>query len=280
MFERFTRSWALAGQCWGVLMGDKTLLVFPALSTLSLLAVTTSFALPGLALIRAAIGTALAPVKSMAVMGFLWYFVNFLIVFFFNTALVSVALKRLNGETATVADGLQLAVSRIPSIVMYAVIAASVGTVLKIVENRIGGIGRIVAGSVGFAWSIASAMVVPVLAAENVGPIDAIRRSVELLRRNWGENLIGNAGIGVVATFLFGVVIAAGGGLFVVGLKLRSITLMALGILGSIAALIAVSLVNSTLHSIYMAALYRYADGGKHSQGIDSQLLAGAFRRR
>jgi hypothetical protein len=44
--------------------------------------------------------------------------------------------------------------------------------------------------------------------------------------------------------------------------------------------LILVGLVSSTLHSIYTAALYRYATGAKDNAGIDGDLLAAAYRQK
>ena len=77
----------------------------------------------------------------------------------------------------------------------YALIAATVGTILRAIEERVGFIGRIVVAIIGAGWTLATAMTLPVLIEEGVGPIDAISRSLALLRRNWGENLIGNGGI-------------------------------------------------------------------------------------
>src|SRR5580692_9366884 len=50
VFDRISRSWSLAGQCWNVLKEDPALLVFPLLSSLVLLVLLGSFALPVYAL--------------------------------------------------------------------------------------------------------------------------------------------------------------------------------------------------------------------------------------
>jgi hypothetical protein len=82
--------------------------------------------------------------------------------------------------------------------VVYALIAATVGTLLRAIAERVGIIGRLIVGLVGVGWTVATALVVPILAAENVGPVEAIGRSVDLIKKSWGENIIGNAGIGIV----------------------------------------------------------------------------------
>src|SRR5215212_10751368 len=73
--------------------------------------------------------------------------------------------------------------------------------------------GRIVISLIGFAWNIATYLVVPVLAAEDIGPIDAVKRSTQLLKRTWGEQLVGNAGVGAV----FGLMMF---GIFLIGIPL------------------------------------------------------------
>src|SRR5262249_37193960 len=129
-----------------------------------------------------------------AVVLFAFYFVQYVVIIFFNSALVGAALMHLRGERATLGDGLRIAMSRLPAILGYAVIAATVGMILRAIEERAGFIGRWIAGLLGAAWSLATFMVVPLLVSQQIGPIDAVQRSAQLLKRTWGENLIGNAG--------------------------------------------------------------------------------------
>ena len=103
----------------------------------------------------------------------MFYVLSYTIVMFFNSALIAVVLQRLDGEPAGVGDGLQAALSNLPAIIGYALIAAMVGTILRAIEDRVGFIGRIVTAIIGGAWTLATAMTLPVLIApENVGPIE------------------------------------------------------------------------------------------------------------
>ncbi len=279
MFTKFSRSWSLAGQCWSVLMDDPVLLVFPLLSSIALIAVLITFALPAWALYHE-LGQAVLR-KNTAYGGlFVFYVVNYAVVFFFNTALIGVVLRRLAGQTATVSDGLRLAFSRLPAVLGYAVIAATVGTILRAIEERVGFIGRIITSFIGAAWTLASAMTLPVLAAENVGPIDALGRSIELLRKNWGENLIGNVGISlaiVVVGIPLGVLAAV---VLIFTISTQNIGLIIVAGLLFVTVFIGLTLVGTTLHTIYTAVLYRYASGNDQGGRIDQQLLAQAFRQR
>jgi hypothetical protein len=209
---------------------------------------------------------------------YVFYVISYTVMMFFNSALISVALRRLDGESAGVREGLAAAWGNFPAIVGYALIAATVGTILRAIEERVGFIGRIVVAIIGAGWTLATAMTLPVLVEENLGPVEAISRSLDLLKDNWGENLIGNSGISLgVAVIAIPLVVIA---------TLVMAGAMSTGALGSIIAgaalfaitLILIGLVSTTLHSIYTAALYRFATGSKENAGIDGDLLAGAYR--
>jgi len=221
---------------------------------------------------------------AIASTGYLWlfvfYWIQYSIVIFFNTALVEVAMRRFDDEDAGVADGLRRAAALLPVILVYAFIAATVGTLLRAIAERVGIIGKIVVGLVGVGWTVATALVVPVLAAENVGPIEAIGRSVELIKKSWGENIIGNAGLGLVFGAIMFLLAITGGVLVFAAFGNRE---WALGIVLAVLLVLAVSLValaQATLQGIYSAALYRFATGDPASGGIDRRLLENAFRTK
>ena len=280
MFDRFARSWKLAGECLRLLLQDKRLLVLPLLSSLAIVLLTASFAVPLLPALSAHRGGARSLSALTYVVLFLFYWLQYAIIFFFNTALVEVAMKRFDGEQASIADGLRRAASLLPVILIYAAIAASVGTLLRLVAERVGILGRIVISLIGLAWSVATALVVPVLAAENVGPIEAIGRSVELIKKAWGEDIIGTAGFGVVFGLITVVTIVCGGLLALVAFGAHRLTLGVLLMVLVILAVCLLALAQATLHGIYSAALYRYARGDSAEGGIDKHLLEGAFRAR
>jgi len=202
------------------------------------------------------------------------------VIVFFNTALAGVALARLRGEPAGLAEGFALARSRLGSIFGYAVIAATVGMLLRSLQERLGLVGRFVVGLIGLAWTVATFLVVPVLASEDVGPVDAVKRSAELLRQTWGENLIGNAGLGAVfgvVVFLAALLLA---GPFIGAVAAHSIVGMVLAGAVLVLGLTMLGLVQSTLQGIYAAALYRYAEAGEVGGGFDQALLESAFRQK
>ena len=281
MFDRFQRSWDLAGECMSLLMEDKSLLIFPLLSSLAMLLVIGSFAVPlfpSFALWSIHGAQAMPPLTYVALFAFYW--LQYSIVIFFNTALIEVALDRFDGQEASIGDGLRRAWSQLTVIVAYALIAATVGLILRVIAERVGIIGRIVVSLIGLAWSVATALVAPVLAAEDVGPIEAIQRSVELIKKAWGEDIIGSAGIGFVFGALIFFAVLVGGSFVVVAFAAHN---TAAGVLLIVIAALVVSLLalaQATLHGIYSAALYRYANGDPAAGGIEPRLLEDAFRAR
>ncbi len=213
---------------------------------------------------------------------FLWYFVTYGIMYFFNAGLIGCALMGLEGKKPTVRDGLQIAWANLSRIAGWAAVAATVGIILQALENiKVGGrggrggfaVGALLAGILGLSWSILTYMVVPVLIVEQVGPIEAIKRSGSLLKKTWGEQVIGAGGIGLM-TFLLALIgvlpvlagVAIGGhGAFAVGLAVALLYWLALGAL------------SSALGGIYRAALYRYSTTGQAPEGFSKEDLEQAF---
>lgn len=280
MFARIQRSWDLARACMRLLMADKSLLAFPLMSSVAMVLIVASFAVPLLAVGSLLRGTgvphSLDALSYLAL--FVFYWIQFSIVIYFNVALVEVALRRMDGKEAGIADGLRRATSRLPTILAYALIAATVGIVLRFIAERIGFLGRIVIALVGLAWAIATALVVPVLVAEEVGPLDVISRSTQLIKKAWGETLIGNAGIGLVFGLLTVLLIAVALGAEAIAGVIGSPTLALLIVAAAVVMFIVLVLTQSALQGIYTAALYRYANGDGATSGVDKGLLESAFR--
>jgi hypothetical protein len=281
MFERLSRSWALIGASASLLQQDRKLLLFPLISMFSLLLVLISFAIP--VFLTMGLSDTLERLANNDVsrrcylVVFLFYLTQYFIIFFFNVALVSCSMTRLDGGTPSVREGLRVALSKAHVILGYAFIAATVGMILRAVEERVGFIGRFIVMLIGAAWSMATYLVVPVLVVNEVGPLRAIEVSTELLKRTWGESVIGQFGIGIGFVLIY-IGIFAGGALVVCGAVLtHSPVVIALAVLALAITLIFAVLVHSALSGIYAAVLYRYATTGECAPGFNSLVLQGAF---
>ena len=280
MLERLSRSWRLFKASASVLMQDQELLLFPLISLGALVVLVLSFAAPVIGLAFAG-GFQTHPgggwSASAYVLGFLFYFSQYFVIFFFNTALVGAAMIRLEGGTPTFRDGLRIASDRVGAIATYALIAATVGVILRVLQERLGFIGRIIVGLLGLAWTVATYLVVPVLAVRKVGAVDAVKESAALIKTTWGENVIGQMGLGAVFSFVFLAVAGLGTLLVIAAVMMQSVTAIVAALLVAILLLGVTGLVHSALTGIYSAALYRWATTGKDSMGFEPDTLRLAF---
>ena len=195
-----------------------------------------------------------------------------------GTVDVSVSYLRASLGDPTVADGLRIARSKAGVILGYAAIAATVGLLLKAASEKSGIFGRIVVGLVGMAWTLASFLVVPILVTRDVGPIDAIKESIELLKRTWGENVAGNVGIGMAFGLITVLVVVLAIGLVIAAAAVGGVELaIVVGVVGALAVAL-VAVIQAALSGIYSAAVYRYAVDGIAPAGFGGPQLQAAFQ--
>ncbi len=285
-FFRLSRGWEFAKISYGIIWDFKQLIVFPILSTLSAILIILSFVLPLWAtgsyhrftefLDNA--GNNHDPVVYLT--AFAFYYVNFFIIVFFNTALTACAMKVTQGEVPTVKYGLSVAVKRLPQIAAWALLSAIVGVVLKIIENTHEKIGKIVAALLGSAWTILTYFVVPVLAVEGVGPFKALKLSMTTLKETWGEGLSGNFALGLLS-FLFALPIYL---LLFLGIYLSASsgnTVVAVAIIGvALLVFLIHAAADSAASGVFRALLYNYATGRSMPADLDEDLFATAFGSR
>jgi hypothetical protein len=183
---------------WQILARDRKLLVFPVLSGIVTLFLAASFILP---LFISGVIFRQVPGGGIPwyVLLFLFYVVSYFVAIFFNTALVTCVHSLLQGRETSLGEGLSHAVRHAGSILLWAIIAATVGIVLRAIGERSGILGRIAVAVVGGIWSLVTIFVVPVLVLEDRGVFDAMRESVALFRRTWGESVVGSVSIGVIS---------------------------------------------------------------------------------
>ena len=278
MVAKIRNSWTMIKASAGVLHADKELIVFPIVSAIGVLIVTASFALP---MLMAGFFDALFDGQAQVlgfVVGFLFYIVQYFVIIFANSALVGAAMIRLRGGDPTVGDGVRIAMQHIGPILGYALVSATVGMILRWLSERGKLVGKIVSSIAGMAWNLATYLVVPVLVIEDVGPLEAVKRSATLLKKTWGEQIVGNFGIGAIFGLLFFVLILLAVPVFVLVAMTESIALMVLVGLVFVLALVFLGLINSTLNGIYIAAVYRYAAEGEASGFFDEEMVKGAFK--
>ncbi len=283
MFARIAASWELVKASAAVLRDDQELVVFPIISSFGVMIVTLTFILPMLlanAIDARLLGFQdnLGPLFYLVL--FLFYLAQYFVIFFANTALVGAATIRLSGGNPTLRDGLEIAYERIGAVFGYAMIAATVGLLLRFISERGGAIGRIITSFLGVAWSVTTFLVVPVLVVEEVGPIEAVKRSGQLLKQTWGEQIVGNFGIGAIFGLAIVGVLLVGVPVAILAAMTNSMLLLGLVIVLVVMTIVALVLIQSTLSSIYTAAVYTYATEGNTGGYFREDLVQGAFRQK
>ncbi len=259
---------------WRVLMKDRELIVFPILSGIGVLIAAGAFFLiasvTGTLDRIAAEGADTSPGALDIALSLALYVAGYFIVIFFNAALVAAALERLRGGDPNVGSGLRAAATHLPQILGWAIIAATVGLILQLARGRTDNfLGRVALAIVGGVWAYLTFFVVPVLVAEGLGPIAAIRRSGSLFRRTWGQQVAASFGFGLVYILVVLVAFLPAAAIFAVS-----------PIAGLAAGAVIVGLTVATvqaLEGIFKAALYEFANG-EAPLGFDSGTLSDAYR--
>lgn len=265
-----SRGFRLAKASWGVVKGDPALLWLPVISFLCSLAVVAVF---GLGIVGVGLPTqGESPSPGVYILGFLMYVSLSFVTIFFNAAVIGTAMKRLKGEDASLRDGLALAREHLGKIFVWALITATVGMIIRSLQERAGFIGRLLFGLVGIAWSVLTFFVVPVLLYEEVGVGDAIKRSGSIFRQRWGEQFVGNATIGL-AVFVLAIPVVVVGALIAAALPVVGVPLLVV----AIGALVAVG---AACGGVFNAALYRYATTGESSGAFSIEDMNASFRPR
>jgi hypothetical protein len=267
--NRVTRSFALVGQSYRVLMQDKELMVLPLLSGVLIIGVVLSFFF-GFDL-RSRLET--EDEQLLVVPGLLLYFVTYAIGIFFQAAIVAGATERLRGGDPTIGSALAAAGRRIVPILLWALVAATVGMLLRAIQDRAGFIGKIVVAMVGAAWSLATFFVVPVIVLEEHSIGGSFSRSLDVFKKAWGETFVGGATIGIAAVCAWLTLIAVVGLLAWAGAGVLTFVVGAAG-----AVLLAVLV--PALQGVFVASLYQFATGGTAPAGFDRDLLGHAFTRK
>lgn len=286
----FSRSVGLVKASWGVLRQDKELMLLPAISSItSALCVAPFFGAAFLLSDPQVTTTATATSASanadgftMSPVGYVFLFVAYLlgayVTIFFQTALVLAANDRLTGGSPTLGSALSGAWSNAGRILPWAIVSATVSVVLQAVQQRAGFVGRLVIGLVGLAWTLVTLLVLPILVIEQVGLKEAFTRSATAFKRTWGENVVGNGGIGLVVMLIMLAGLVVTSPVLILGISSSNVPVIVVGVALMVMVVILVSVFGAAMNGVFRTALYRYAVLGEEPPGFTHDQIAGAFR--
>ncbi len=188
-----------------------------------------------------------------------------------HATIIARVMARFHGQSVTNVQAARAALTKTPQLLAWAFINYVVISILRGIGNR-GILGAVVGVLLRAGWMLASFFVVPVILFEDKGAVAAIKRSVELCRARWGENIVGNGALGLIAfaAILLDVAVAV-----VLGLVFAP-----LGAVVGVIGLAAILLVLTVATAAFNAALYWYAvtdqSPGQYSVGD----LQSAYRQK
>jgi hypothetical protein len=279
----FQRSLEILKMSLDVMKKDKELFLFPIVGGIFsiLFVITMIFPIIIVAPTEETIGKGLPFYLAI----FLIYFGLAIIATFFNTCVVYTVKTRFDGRNATFWDSIKFAFSKIHLILAWGAISATVGLILRILDeiaDRMGGIGEIIihilTSILGAVWSIITLFVIPAMVYHNVGPIDAIKKSTAALKHTWGESLIRYYGLGLIQIILIviGIVLGIVFGILTIGIPFVFYTVILLTIIYLVTVIVFFNIANT----IFNTALYVYADTGKAPHAYNNEVIKNAFAKK
>lgn len=287
---RVQRGWEITKSAWHVLKLDKELVVLPILSSIfSILAVVGVVALAllgahylaGISFTDTASTAAEEQSWSYAAL-FVIYLLTAFIVNFFGAAITFGAMERFRGNDPTVRKSIAAAKHHVASIAGFSLLTATIGFILQALEERVPLAGKIALWLVHASWSVASMFAIPVIVMsdKSTGPIEATRKSVDVIKKTWGEAAVSQIGIGFIQMIsIFGWISLYLAVITIIGVAQP--TAVAPALIGltafMVVGLFVTSIVFSALSSIAKAAVYHYATTGESPEMFNKQLMRDAM---
>lgn len=281
---KFKASKMIVAESWALLKRDKEIMWFPVLSSItSLIALIIMGAIYYFVVLSANLsGFQAGNHQALSTAGsyvslIIYYFVMFFIVNFFQAGIYIIAHGRFNGNNLSFSDGINGALKNSGKIALWSLISATVGVVLRAIAERSKIIGKIVAAILGAAWNILTYFSLPSLVIGQRSVIDSFKESASVIRKTWGETIIVTFGVG----FVFGLITFLG---IIVGIVIIIIAPVASVMIGvlvlEIIFIVGISIISSSLGSIFKLALYEYASTGKIPQGFSAELIQNAIKTK
>ena len=284
--KTFSRSWRITKLSFSVIGKDKEMLLFPILAGIFSTLYTLLLLFPSGVL--EFVGSDSVGAVSFGFLQYAMVFLTYLglsfIATFCNVCVVYTTKIRFEGGDATFMESIRFGFSKIGVIFQWSLVSATIGLIFLLLDRlaeRVGGIGEIILNLVrsllGVIWSIVTLFVVPTLVFEDVTPIEAIKKSSEIIKKTWGENLVAHYGMGFMQ-FLAGfclIVISIG---LAMAIPSETGTIFALGF--GIISLIFMTLVFNVAKMVFQTALYVYASTGTEPDMFEGETLASAFGRK
>lgn len=268
------QGWELTKKAWGVVRREPKLLRLPIIGGALAIVIAIVVGLPGLWI--AASDNADATLVGYGLIAIAAYLSSFVVIYY-NVILAAAANDALMGREPDLGAARAVARSHIGAIAGWALISAVVSLLVSVLRDRAGWAGNLVGAIGAAAWSFVTFLVVPVLALEGIGPIAAVKRSGNLVKDRWGQQVTGNVVIGGFAAVavIAGTIVAVLGGVLLFAGTAAAIAGAVLIVVGGLVA-IAGSVIAGATRGVFGVALYHFSADDEAVGPFTASELAGA----
>ena len=304
MYRKFKKSLEIFRSCFSVFKSNKKLLIFPLFNLLPELIILSFFLVPLWETLTDMVVTGangswsidfnrdsflqriFEILSNITMVGYIAiYLLMMFMATFINVAFYSELLKAINGQRVFIFRGFKTATKKIKAILLWSLLSGIVGVVIRLLEEQFDFIGRWIMGLIGFAWSIVTVFAIPVLIREEnqSNPLNYLKYSAKLIKRTWGEGVIGFLAITMFSWLLilacFVTPIILGVGIAAAGFKIGLWVLM-VGLLIPLFLVFIVIYLQSLITHIFRCTLYVYASEGVVPTAFSEDVLIDSFKRK
>ncbi len=267
----FSRSFRLISESFRILIRDAEMLVFSLLSVL-LSCAAMFFALRDIDLSKE---TSENPSPEFVIASLTGYFLVVFISTFGKAGITAIAYERMIGNSPTFSTGLEHIGRNLYRIFLWALFAATIGTLLQLLKNKSKWFMRLFWNIAEAIWGLIAFIALPVVVIENTSIEEGVHKTEAVFKKTWGENLVG--GVSMSALLVIGLILGPLIAVFAAPLFTFSPIIARVIIF---APMVLVILIYLSLNSIYATALYYYATTGNLPSGYSEDLIKGAFVKR
>jgi hypothetical protein len=207
------------------------------------------------------------------------YLLNMFLATMASVAFNSEILEALGGRLVSIRHGVSVACSRWKSVLLWSLMAGIIGLIIRALEERLAFVGRLIAGFIGLAWSVASIFAIPLLARDPSvsNPFAVLSKSADTIKRTWGEMLAGYVGmkgtnILVLCLSILFWLLTGAAAYFV------SPWLLLLAGVPWLVSLVAYSYLAGIASRVYLCALYLYASEGAVPAPYDASMMSSGWK--
>ena len=264
-FATISRGWKMSKLSMSVVKKDPELIVYMFICGFLTLLAMIGMSMPQYLEQSWAIDS--AGQMTPAYMGFVFvgYMTISIVVTFWNSAIVANSHIRLTGGDPKFMDGVSAAMSKIHIIILWGIIAGTVGLLLKVLnqaarEQRGGAaVFAMILTAIGAAiWWMMTFFMIPHMIIEGKGLGESLKSSKQMFYKSWGENITSGLGIGIIGFFFMAVIAILTFGMMVVFGPFWFIGLA----IGALGIAIALAWMNAA-EQVAVTALYLYSKNGE-----------------